>query len=147
MLDRDENPNSPVRRDNISCAAHRRKCRGLTAMPLSPEEKVRLLSMVDVFEALSEEELERLAHLARDASYEQGGARPAVRYAPQRSGDHALSCGGGKYLRGDSHCRSGIREGTRPGVGAVFGVYPKDGGPRAADRKKPCRGLSDSAHA
>src|SRR5215212_1574073 len=83
MLDRDENPNSPVRRDNISCAAHRRKSRGLTAMPLSPEEKVRLLSMVDVFEALSEEELERLAHLARDASYEQGEDLPE----PQEGGE------------------------------------------------------------
>src|SRR5215207_9215249 len=80
MLDRDENPNSPVRRDNISCAAHRRKSRGLTAMPLSPEEKVRLLSMVDVFEALSEEELERLAH---DASYEQGEVLPE----PQEGGE------------------------------------------------------------
>jgi len=83
MLDRDENPNSPVRRDNISCAAHRRKSRGLTAMPLSPEGKVRLLSMVDVFEALSEEELERLAHLARDASYEQGEVLPE----PQEGGE------------------------------------------------------------
>ena len=52
-------------------------------MPLSPEEKVRLLSMVDVFEALSEEELERLAHLARDASYEQGEVLPE----PQEGGE------------------------------------------------------------
>jgi hypothetical protein len=34
-------------------------------VPLSLEEKVRLLSMVDVFEALSHEELEELAHLER----------------------------------------------------------------------------------
>jgi CRP-like cAMP-binding protein len=40
-------------------------------VPLSLEEKVWLLSMVDVFEALSEEEL---AHLALDASYEPGEA-------------------------------------------------------------------------
>ena len=39
------------------------------AMPLSLEEKVRLLSMVDVFNGLYEEDLERLASLARDATY------------------------------------------------------------------------------
>ena len=43
-------------------------------MPLSLEEKVRLLSMVDVFEALSKDELEELAHLALDTSYKQGEA-------------------------------------------------------------------------
>jgi CRP/FNR family transcriptional regulator, cyclic AMP receptor protein len=41
-------------------------------MPLSLEEKVRLLSMVDVFEPLSREEVEELAHLARDTTYGQG---------------------------------------------------------------------------
>jgi CRP/FNR family transcriptional regulator, cyclic AMP receptor protein len=41
-------------------------------MPLSLEEKVRLLSMVDVFEPLSREELEELAHLASDTTYGQG---------------------------------------------------------------------------
>jgi CRP/FNR family cyclic AMP-dependent transcriptional regulator len=41
-------------------------------MPLSLEEKVRLLSMVDVFEPLSREELEKLAHLASDTTYRQG---------------------------------------------------------------------------
>src|SRR5215204_1022096 len=41
-------------------------------MPLSLEEKVRLLSMVDVFEALSHEELEELAHLAYDTHLGQG---------------------------------------------------------------------------
>jgi CRP/FNR family transcriptional regulator len=41
-------------------------------MPLSLEEKVRLLSMVDVFESLSHEELEELAHLAYDTHLGQG---------------------------------------------------------------------------
>jgi CRP/FNR family transcriptional regulator len=41
-------------------------------VPLSLEEKVRLLSRVDIFEALSEEELEELAHLALDTHYERG---------------------------------------------------------------------------
>ena len=41
-------------------------------MPLSLEEKVRLLSMVDVFESLSHEELEELAHLAHDTHLRQG---------------------------------------------------------------------------
>lgn len=41
-------------------------------MPLSLEEKVRLLSMVDVFEALSREELEELSHLAYDTHLGQG---------------------------------------------------------------------------
>jgi hypothetical protein len=57
--------------------------RRLSSVPLSLEEKVRLLSMVDVFEALSEEELERLARLARDASYEQGEVLPE----PQEGGE------------------------------------------------------------
>jgi CRP/FNR family transcriptional regulator, cyclic AMP receptor protein len=43
-------------------------------VPLSLEEKVWLLSMVDVFEALPKEELEELAHLALDRSYEPGEA-------------------------------------------------------------------------
>src|ERR671916_919132 len=41
-------------------------------MPLSLEEKVRLLSMVDVFEPLSREELVELAHLAHDTHLRQG---------------------------------------------------------------------------
>jgi CRP/FNR family cyclic AMP-dependent transcriptional regulator len=41
-------------------------------MPLSLDEKVRLLSLVDVFEPLSREEMEKLAHLARDTTYGQG---------------------------------------------------------------------------
>lgn len=41
-------------------------------MPMSLEERVRLLSMVDVFEALSREELEKLAHLAYDTYLGQG---------------------------------------------------------------------------
>lgn len=52
-------------------------------MPLTLEEKVRLLSMVDVFEALSEQDLERLARLARDASYERGENLPE----PQEGGE------------------------------------------------------------
>jgi len=52
-------------------------------MLLSLEEKVRLLSMVDVFEALSEEDLERLARLARDARYERGEDLPE----PQEGGE------------------------------------------------------------
>jgi len=43
-------------------------------VPLSLGEKVRLLSMVDVFEALPEGELEELAQLALDVSYERGEA-------------------------------------------------------------------------
>ena len=52
-------------------------------MPLSLEEKVRLLSMVDVLEALSEEELKKLARLARDASYQRGEDLPE----PQEGGE------------------------------------------------------------
>ena len=44
-------------------------------MPLSLEEKARLLSMVDVFELLSREELEELAHRASDARLMQGEDR------------------------------------------------------------------------
>ena len=41
-------------------------------MPLTLDEKVRLLSMVDVFEPLSRPEMEKLAHLASDTTYEKG---------------------------------------------------------------------------
>lgn len=54
-------------------------------MPLSLEEKVRLLSMVDVFETLPREELEELSRLAIDVSYGQG----EVLYEPQE-GDEKL---------------------------------------------------------
>ena len=53
-------------------------------MPLSLEEKVRLLSMVDVFETLPEEELEELAHLAKDASYERGESLPEPKEGGQK---------------------------------------------------------------
>ena len=41
-------------------------------MPLTLEEKVRLLSMVDIFESLVREELAELAHRARDTHLERG---------------------------------------------------------------------------
>jgi CRP/FNR family cyclic AMP-dependent transcriptional regulator len=41
-------------------------------MPLSLEEKVRLLSMVDIFEPLAREEMEELAHRALDIRLSQG---------------------------------------------------------------------------
>jgi CRP/FNR family transcriptional regulator, cyclic AMP receptor protein len=52
-------------------------------VPLSLEKKVHLLSMVDVFESLPEEELEKLSRLARDASYERGEVLPE----PQEGGE------------------------------------------------------------
>src|SRR5215203_2561951 len=52
-------------------------------MPLSLEEKVRLLSMVDVFESLPEEELKKISRLARDVSYERGEVLPE----PQEGGE------------------------------------------------------------
>jgi CRP/FNR family transcriptional regulator, cyclic AMP receptor protein len=52
-------------------------------MPLSLEEKVHLLSMVDVFESLPEEELTKLSRLARDVSYEPGEDLPE----PQEGGE------------------------------------------------------------
>jgi CRP/FNR family transcriptional regulator len=52
-------------------------------MPLSLEEKVHLLSMVDVFESLPEEELKKLARLARDVRYERGEVVPE----PQEGGE------------------------------------------------------------
>jgi hypothetical protein len=64
---------------HICATRHERR---LSSVPLSPEEKVRLLSMVDVFKALSEE-LRKLANLARDASYEQGEVLPE----PQEVGE------------------------------------------------------------
>lgn len=53
----------------VGCDASKRR---RSDVALSLEEQVRLLSMVDIFEALSKEELEELAHLALDVSYGQG---------------------------------------------------------------------------
>ena len=55
-------------------------------MPLSLEEKVRLLSMVDVFESLVRQELVELAHRARDTHLERG----EVLGKPQEEGSEEL---------------------------------------------------------
>jgi CRP/FNR family transcriptional regulator, cyclic AMP receptor protein len=55
-------------------------------MPLSLEDKVTLLSMVDVFESLVRQELEDLAHRARDTHLEQGD----VLGKPQEEGSEEL---------------------------------------------------------
>jgi CRP/FNR family transcriptional regulator, cyclic AMP receptor protein len=55
-------------------------------MPLSLEEKVRLLSMVDVFESLVRQELVELAHRARDTHLERG----EVLGKPQHEGNEEL---------------------------------------------------------
>ncbi len=55
-------------------------------MPLTLEERVRLLSMVDVFESLVHQELVELAHRARDAHLEQG----EVLGRPQQEGNEEL---------------------------------------------------------
>jgi CRP/FNR family transcriptional regulator, cyclic AMP receptor protein len=55
-------------------------------MPLSLEDRVRLLSRVDVFETLSREELEEVAHRACDARLERG----EVMRRPQVEGDEEL---------------------------------------------------------
>jgi CRP/FNR family transcriptional regulator, cyclic AMP receptor protein len=73
---------SPIKAYDVPVYATRHE-RRLSIVSLSLEEKLRLLSMADVFEALSEEQLRRLAHLARDASYEQGEVLPE----PQEGGE------------------------------------------------------------
>jgi CRP/FNR family transcriptional regulator, cyclic AMP receptor protein len=55
-------------------------------MPLSLEDKVRLLSMVDVFESLVRQELVELAHRARDTHLERG----EVLGKPQEEGNEEL---------------------------------------------------------
>jgi len=55
-------------------------------MPLSLEEKVKLLSMVDVFESLVREELEEVARQACDTHLEQG----EVMRKPLEEGDEEL---------------------------------------------------------
>ena len=55
-------------------------------MPLSLEEKVSLLSMVDVFESLVRQELVELAHRARDTHLERG----EVLGKPQQEGSEEL---------------------------------------------------------
>ena len=55
-------------------------------MPLSLEDKVRLLSMVDVFESLLRDESVELAHRAHDTHLERGD----VLGRPQEEGDEEL---------------------------------------------------------
>ncbi len=55
-------------------------------MPLSLEDKVRLLSMVDVFESLVRQELVELTHRARDTHLERG----EVLGRPQEEGNEEL---------------------------------------------------------
>ncbi len=55
-------------------------------MPLTLEDKVRLLSMIDVFESLVRDELVKLAHRARDTHLERGD----VLGKPQEEGDEEL---------------------------------------------------------
>ena len=55
-------------------------------MPLSLEEKIRLLSMVDVFESLVRQELVELAHRAHDTHLERG----EVLGRPQQVGNEEL---------------------------------------------------------
>ncbi len=55
-------------------------------MPLSLEEKVRLLSLVDVFESLVRQELVELANRARDTRLERG----EVLGRPQQEGNEEL---------------------------------------------------------
>jgi CRP/FNR family cyclic AMP-dependent transcriptional regulator len=55
-------------------------------MPLSLEDKVRLLSMVDVFESLVRQELVELAHRVRDTHLERG----EVLGNPQQDGNEEL---------------------------------------------------------
>jgi len=66
------------------CIRHAIRPRRSFNVPLSLAEKVRMLSMVDVFESLSEEDLERLAHLARDATYERGEELPEPQEGDER---------------------------------------------------------------
>ena len=80
-LDRDEDLGSRVCHYAFRCATRKRRRR--SDVPLSLEEKVWLLAMVDVFETLSKQELEELAHLALDASYEPG---EALREPQEREG-------------------------------------------------------------
>ena len=55
-------------------------------MPLTLEDKVRLLSMVDIFETLVRDELVKLAHRARDTHLERG----EMLGKPQEEGDEEL---------------------------------------------------------
>ena len=57
-------------------------------MPLSLEEKVRLLSRVDVFESLVREELEEVARQACDTPLE----RAEVMRKPQEEGTTSSTC-------------------------------------------------------
>src|SRR3712207_6094731 len=124
-------------------------------MPLSLEEKVMLLSMVEVFESLSHEELEELAHLAYDNHLGQGedlhtrqaggGKLYALKegriqlYAVlPNDGEVTLSVVEGGSIFGEmalTDDRLGEKVSAR-GAGALVGVRPEDGGRPASDREQ-----------
>jgi len=86
-------------------------------MPLSLEEKVHLLSMVDVFESLPKEELEKLALLARDASYEQGEVLPE----PQEGGEKLYVLKEGRVQLYVNLCNKGEITLSVVEAGSIFG--------------------------
>ena len=91
--------------------------RRMTYMPLSLEEKVHLLSMVDVFESLPKEELEKLALLARDASYERGEVLPE----PQEGGEKLYVLKEGRVQLYVNLCNKGEITLSVVEAGSIFG--------------------------
>src|SRR5919205_1011544 len=86
-------------------------------MALSLEEKVHLLSMVDVFESLPKEELEKLALLARDACYGRGEVVPE----PQEGGEKLYVLKEGRVQLYVNLCNKGELTLSVVEAGSIFG--------------------------
>ena len=89
----------------------------MTCMPLSLEEKVHLLSMVDVFESLPKGELEKLASLARDAGYDRGEVLPE----PQEGGEKLYVLKEGRVQLYVNLCNKGEITLSVVEAGSIFG--------------------------
>jgi CRP/FNR family cyclic AMP-dependent transcriptional regulator len=89
----------------------------MMCIPLSLEEKVHLLSMVDVFESLPEEGLEKLARLARDASYGRGEVLPE----PQEGGEKLYVLKEGRVQLYVNLCNKGEITLSVVEAGSIFG--------------------------
>jgi hypothetical protein len=73
---------------------------------LLPKEKIRLLSMVDVLEPLTGEELEEFSRRVPDTHIEQGG----IFYAPEETASTLYAQkGSGENIQGDAR-----RDGSSP---------------------------------
>src|SRR4051812_24358659 len=123
------------------------------SMPL--HEQMRLLSMVEIFVALSPEEFKELSQRAPDTFLEPGevfllpqeegerlyvlkkGACAGLLDGSERRGDNALRNRRGQHIRGDGPHWPAALEGLRAGSGAFRGLLAQASGHRAYHPEHP----------